>query len=166
MTLAEETTGPILRVREATAADQDRIIPLINSAFAIETFLDGERTNPERMTEAMARGVFLVAEDAGGRMAACVYVETRGERGYVGQLAVDPARQGQGIGRRMMRAAEEYLRRHGCVAVDIIVLSLRPDLLPFYQGIGFVETSRGPFTPVRKVKEGFECQAIRMAKAL
>jgi ribosomal protein S18 acetylase RimI-like enzyme len=166
MTLAEETAGPILRIREASAADQERLIPLINSAFAIETFLEGERTNPERMAEAMTTGIFLLAEDADGRIAACVYVETRGERGYVGQLAVDPARQGQGIGRRMMRASEEHLRRLGCVAVDIIVLGLRPDLPPFYERLGFVETSRGPFTPVRKVKEGFECQAITMSKNL
>jgi ribosomal protein S18 acetylase RimI-like enzyme len=117
------------------------------------------------MAETMAKGMVLVAEDAEG-LAACVYTETRGERGYVGQLAVDPARQGLGIGRRMMQAAEDHLRRHGCVAVDIVVLSLRPDLPPLYERLGFVETGREPFTPVRKVKEGFQCHAILMSKNL
>ena len=121
---SQDRVPPQLKIRAATAADQDRLIPLINSAFAIETFLEGDRTNPERMAETMAKGTFLVAEDAAGRTAACVYAEVLGERGYAGLLAVDPAQQGQGIGRLMMQAAEDHLRRHGCVAVEIIVLSL------------------------------------------
>lgn len=163
---SQDRVPPQLKIRAATAADEERLISLINSAFAIETFLEGDRTNPERMAEAMAKGVFLVAEDAAERMAACVYTEIKGERGYVGLLAVDPARQEQGIGRRMMQAAEDRLRCHGCVAVEIIVLSLRTDLPPLYQRLGFVETSREPFTPQRKVKEGFECHAIKMSKRL
>ena len=163
---SQDRVPPQLTIRAAAAEDQDRLIPLINSAFGIETFLEGDRTNPERMAEAMSKGTFLVAEDNDGRMAACVYTEIRGERGYVGLLAVDPARQGQGIGRLMMQAAEDRLRRHGCVGADIIVLSLRPDLLPLYERLGYVVTSREPFTPQRKVKEGFECHAIKMSKQL
>lgn len=157
---------PHLKIRAAKASDQDRLIPLINSAFAIETFLEGDRTNPERMAEAMARGTFLLAEDAEERVAACVYTELNGERGYVGVLAVDPARQGQGIGRLMMEAAEDHVCRSGCTVVDIIVLSLRTDLPPLYERLGYAETSQEPFTPQRKVKEGFECHAIRMSKHL
>ncbi len=166
VTLPDETAGPRLHIREAAPADQKSLIALINSAFAIETFLEGDRTNPERMAEAMAKGTFLIAEDDQRRLAASVYVEARGERGYVGLLAVDPALQGQGLGRRMMEAAEDFLRRRGALAVDIVVLSLRADLLPIYQRLGFVETRREPFTPQRKVKEGVECQGIWMAKAL
>jgi ribosomal protein S18 acetylase RimI-like enzyme len=157
---------PHLEIRAATATDQDRLTQLINSAFAIETFLEGDRTNPERMAEAMAAGTFLVAEDADGQVAACVYTEVRGERGYVGLLAVDPARQGQGMGRLMMQAAEDRLRGHGCAVVDIIVLSLRTDLPPLYERLGFTVTSREAFSPQRKVKEGFDCHAIKMSKRL
>ena len=163
---SQDGVPPQLRIRAATAADQERLIPLINSAFAIETFLEGDRTNPERMAEAMGKGTFMVAEDAKVRLAACVYAEVKGERGYVGLLAVDPARQGQGIGRLMMTAAEDHLRRHGCMAVEIIVLSLRTDLPPFYERLGYAVTSREPFTPQRKVREGFECHAIKMSKRL
>jgi hypothetical protein len=34
-----------LNFRSATAADRPRLIPLISSAFAIATFLEGTRTN-------------------------------------------------------------------------------------------------------------------------
>jgi len=113
------------RIREATAADQPRLIPLINAAFSVEIFLQGPRTDEQRLTAAMEKGTILVAEDAEGRLLASVYTELRGEHGYAGMLAVDPDRQGLGLGQRMMQAAEEHFRRHGCDAVEITVLSAR-----------------------------------------
>ena len=43
-----------LRIRPATAADRLHLIPLINSAFAIETFFEGTRTDEERLAAVMA----------------------------------------------------------------------------------------------------------------
>ncbi len=63
-------------------------------------------------------GAFLVAED-GGEMAACVYVELRGERGYFGLLSVEPTRQRSGFGRRLIAAAEEFCRDAGCRFMDL-----------------------------------------------
>jgi GNAT superfamily N-acetyltransferase len=143
------------------------MIPIINAAFAIETFLDGERTDETRMAEIMKKGEFLVAEDDGGRLIAAVYVELRGERSYFGMLAVDPSRQGTGLGRVMVHAAEDYCRKRGCKRMDIIVLSPRTDLPPFYQKLGYVETGEEEeFRPVRSLKEGVECRGIIMSKAL
>ncbi len=112
-----------LHIRSATPADADRLIPLINAAFAVETFLQGPRTDPERLSAAMRKGTILLAEDREGRLAASIYVELRGDRGYAGMLAVDPARQRSGIGAQMMAAAEDHLRRQGFTALDITVLS-------------------------------------------
>src|ERR1700731_3491312 len=102
-TMADHT----LRVRPAVAADADRLIPLINAAFSVETFLKGPRTDPARLAAALHKGTILLAEDENGRLAASVYVELRGDHGYAGMLAVDPARQRSGIGAFMMRAAED-----------------------------------------------------------
>src|SRR5215471_6684733 len=121
-------------IRTAGAADMAAMIPVVNAAFAIETFLDGSRTDEDRMAEMMRKGEFLVAEAAGEnglrRMVAVVYTELRGGRGYFGMLAVDPAQQGTGLGRLMVDAAEDHCRRHGCKHMDIMVLSLRPELPP------------------------------------
>ena len=155
-----------LRIRVATAADADQLIPLINAAFAVETFLKGPRTDPERLSAVMQKGAILLAEDAGGGIAASVYVELRGNRGYAGMLAVDPARQRTGLGARMMREAEAYLRRHGCNLVDITVLSLRPELPPLYRKLGFVETGTEPFVYPHPIADGQECHCIVMSKAL
>jgi len=128
-----------LSIRCAVEADSQRLIPHVNRAFALaEPFMGGPRTDPRRLAVSMEKGAILIAEDVAGQMVASIYVEARGERGYAGMLAVAPGRQRSGVGRRMMQAAEDRLRAHGCVAVDITVLSLRTDLLPLYRAFGFV----------------------------
>jgi ribosomal protein S18 acetylase RimI-like enzyme len=155
-----------LRVRTATAADQPRLIALVNSAFAVETFLEGTRTDTERMAAMMKKGAILVAEGGSGELAASVYLEARGRRGYMGMLAVDPASQGKGLASLMVKAAEDELRGLGCEAVDISVLSLRPELLPIYRRFGFVETGTEEFRYGRTFREEVECHCIVMSKPL
>jgi len=155
-----------LVVRPATDADKARLKQLVNSAFSIETFLDGTRTNEESLAAMMQKGAILTAEDGDGRLIGCVYTEIRGTRGYVGMLTVDPAHQGRGLGTRIMKAAEEHLRSHGCVAVDIIVLSLRTELPPIYRHYGFVETGKKPYDLGRTITTGEDCHFIVMSKDL
>ena len=155
-----------LRIRLATSADRAAMIPMVNAAFAVEAFLDGTRTDEERMSELMRKGDFLLAERDSGRVAACVYTEVRGERGYFGMLAVDPAEQGSGLGRCMVQAAEDRCRERGCKFMDITVLNLRPELPPFYRKLGYAETATEEFHPSRPLKEGVECHCIVMSKPL
>src|SRR5215831_16625229 len=160
------TPAPVLPIRLATAADRHRLIPLINSAFAIETFLEGTRTDEERLSAMMQKGEILVAEDPSGRILGSIYAEFRGNRGYLGMLAVDPEQQRAGIGQQMLSAAENHFRARGCVAIDITVLSLRPELLPIYRHLGFIETRTEEFKMSRALKDGQECHCIIMSKPL
>jgi ribosomal protein S18 acetylase RimI-like enzyme len=156
-----------VRTRIATSSDVPAIIPLVNAAFAVETFLDGTRTDRERMTTMMQRGVFLVAEEEAGQLVAAVYVERRSKgRGYFGMLAVDPLRQGSGFGRVMIEAAEDRCRQLECQFMDITVLSLRPELPAFYRKFGYIETGTEEFTPSRSPKDGVKCHCIVMSKCL
>ena len=109
----EETSVPIspIHFREATIDDRALLIALINSAFSVETFLEGPRTNQARLTAMMEKGNILLAEDSHGKPLASVYMERRGTRGYLGMLAVDPARQREGLGRRAVGAAEDRFRQ-------------------------------------------------------
>jgi ribosomal protein S18 acetylase RimI-like enzyme len=157
---------PELRIRTATAADSERLIPLINTAFSLEIFLEKPRTDPERFAAAMETGTILVGEDVTGTIFASVYTEVRGPRGYIGMLAVNPARQRSGLGRRMMQAAEDRLRSLGCKAVDINVLSLRPELPPLYRKLGFVETGTEPFNYPYAIAGNQPCHCIIMSKSL
>ena len=106
---------------------------------------------------------FLLAEDSAG-LAGCVYVELRANRGYLGLLGVDPSRQGTGLGRKLMDAAENYFREAGCIAIDLRVISARTPLPAFYRHLGYSETGTAPFAPDVPVK--VPCHYILMSKIL
>jgi ribosomal protein S18 acetylase RimI-like enzyme len=154
------------RIRAAVPGDGPRLIPLINSAFSVETFLQGPRTDEARLAAAMDKGTILVGENSAGRLLASIYTELRGTHGYAGMLAVDPEHQKSGVGRRMMEAAEAHFRAHGCDRVEITVLSLRPELMPIYRQFGFVETGTEEFHYPHPLAPGLECHCIVMEKPL
>jgi ribosomal protein S18 acetylase RimI-like enzyme len=154
------------RIRTAVPEDGPRLIPLINSAFSVETFLEGPRTDEHRLREAMEKGTILVGEGTEGRLLASIYTELRGTHGYAGMLAVDPGHQKSGLGRRMMEAAEGHFRAHGCDTLEITVLSLRPELLPIYRQFGFVETGTEEFHYPHPLAPGLECHCIVMEKPI
>lgn len=162
----DSSEGTKLTLRRATDSDCAAMAQLINSAFAIEKFIEGDRTNEYELKERMQKGEFLLGYDGSGKLAASVYVEVRGTRGYFGMLAVEPQRQGSRLGRRMVEAAEQYCRERGCEAMDLTVLSLRPELPPLYRKLGYAETGIEEFRPSRPLKPALECHCIVMSKRL
>lgn len=158
---------PSVKVRLATTADLPAIIPVVNAAFSVVPFLTGTRTDDARMAELMSKGEFLVAvPENSSDIIAAVYAEKRGGRGYVGMLAVESTWQGVGLGHKMMTAAEEHCRNWGCKHADISVLSLRPELLPYYRKLGYCETGTEEFRHSGRLKPGFQCHCIVMSKVL
>jgi len=155
-----------ITIRVATQHDAPAMIPLINEAFLVEDFLEGTRTDAERMAKSMETGQLLVAEDSAGKIVATIYIELHGQRGYFGMLAVDPSQQGKGLGRLMIDAAEDYCRKRGCNYMDIKVLSLRKGLPKYYRQFGYIETGTDGFRPSRLFKPGVECHCIVMSKKL
>jgi len=151
-------------LRTAKVTDIPCLVKMINAAFAVETFLDGTRTNPEHLSAAMKVGSFLLMEDATGRLLGSVYAEVRGPRGYMGMLSVAPNHQGSGLGRALVEAAEGHLRLQGCEVVDITVLNLRPELPPLYRRFGYVQSGIESFARPDTLKPGVECHCIVMTK--
>jgi ribosomal protein S18 acetylase RimI-like enzyme len=139
-------------IRSAVGRDIPALVRLINAAFLVEQFVfDGDRINADETQAFMDTGKFLLAEDAAG-FAGCVYLEIRQDRGYLGLLAVDPARQRTGLGSMLVAAAEDYFRAGGCRAVDLRVISQRTPLPPFYRHLGYVEIGTAPFSPSLQTK--------------
>ena len=135
-----------VRIRPASDADVPALARLINAAFVVEQVVfDGNRVDDLGVHAYMSGGTFLVAEDSGG-MAGCVYVETRDNRSYLGLLSVQPVRQGAGLGRQLVAAAEVLARESGSRAMDLRVISARGEqLLPFYQRLGYEVVRTEPF---------------------
>ena len=150
-----------MTVRVAKAHEAEEILRVTNAAYEVEKFfIDTDRLDGERLGELLAKGVFLVADG----MAGCVFVELRGERGHLGPLSVDPARQGLGIGKLMVKAAEDYARAHGCRHMDLRIVNLRQELPAFYRKLGYVETGTEPFPESEPTK--LPCHLICMSKEL
>ena len=153
-----------IHTRIAGLSDVDALVHLINAAFVVERHIfDGDRTSPEGVRAFLGKGKFLVAEDSAG-LAGCVYVEIRGDHGYIGLLSVDPPRQGSGLGRRLMEAAEKFFCAADCIAVDLQVVSARAPLPLFYRHLGYVETHRADIPAEARPK--IRCQFIYMSKWL
>jgi len=135
-----------ITLRTAGPADVPRIVALLNAAFAMERdFVDRDRSSAAEITQYLVSGSFLVVDGDGGTLASCMYLEQRGERMYLGMLAVDPAEQGRGLGRQMMAAAERHAASLGCGAIDIRIVDRRTELPPFYRSLGFVDNGTEPF---------------------
>jgi GNAT superfamily N-acetyltransferase len=153
-----------LSIRMAATEDIEPLARLINAAFVVEQpFIEGERIDPAGVRSYMEKGKFLVMEDSTG-LAGCVYVELRGERGYLGLLGVEQSLQGKGLGRKLMDAAENYFRAAGCCAIDLRIISPRTPLPAFYGHLGYEQTGTAPFAPDVPVK--VPCHYILMSKSL
>ena len=133
-------------IRQASDDDVEQLTCLINAAFVVEQVVfDGDRVDDLGVRAYMSGGVFLLAEDSHG-LAGCVYIETREARSYLGLLSVQPARQGSGIGRQLVTAAENFAVQSGSRIMDLRVISARADqLLPFYQRLGYNFVRTEPF---------------------
>jgi ribosomal protein S18 acetylase RimI-like enzyme len=88
-------------------------------------------------------GVF-VAEDESGDVIG--YVTTRlnwvSKIGWIPNLAVDPAHQGQGIGRALLTHAIEFFRDSGMQIAKIETLEQNPVGRNLYPQLGFSEVAR------------------------
>ena len=137
-------SSPEVHLRLAEAADTEALVRLINEAFAVEKIvIEGERINSEKVRALFETGNFLLLYEA-AQLVGCVYVEVKGKHGYLGLLAVRPDRQKSGFGRRLTTAAEDYFRKAGCEAVDLRIVSVRAELPPFYERLGYATTAIAP----------------------
>ena len=126
--------------------------------------IEGDRIDREGVLLNMRSGSFLVHEE-NGSIVGCVYVQKKENRCYLGLLSVTPLRQGMGIGKKLVAAAEEFANKEGCVAMDLRIISARSEVMQkFYEQLGysFTGTSRLPDFVVLKAP----CHFIHMSKSL
>jgi len=154
-----------MNIRMATEADFYPLLELINAAFEVERFFKNEdRLDAAKLRAYFDKGDFLVLEEE-DRLIACVYVERKDDRAYLGLLSVDPTQQKSGLGRRLMSAAEEFAREMGARFADLTVVNLRTELPPIYQKMGYQVTGTAPF-PVEQMPVKQPCHFICMTKEL
>ena len=72
------------------------------------------------------------------QIVASVMAGYEGHRGWLNYLAVAPAYQRQGFGRRMVEAATAKLETMGCPKINLQIRASNVEVIEFYKRIGFV----------------------------
>ncbi|GAB3743670.1 GNAT family N-acetyltransferase [Hymenobacter agri] len=133
----------------ATPADAARLAHHVNAAYRGETarqgwtteadLLDGQRIDEAGMLEMLAQPgtAMLLAQNEAGELLGSFYAQLKGDVVYLGMLAVDPTLQAQGVGRFLLEAAEAYGRQHGCTISRMTVISVRTELIAYYERRGY-----------------------------
>ncbi|MEU9329095.1 GNAT family N-acetyltransferase [Streptomyces canus] len=151
----ETTAG--LTFRDATDADVDALVALVESAYRGDDsragwtteadILEGQRTDPEGVLAVIkSPDSRLLTVERDGQVVACCQLEHRGAYAYFGMFAVSPALQGGGLGKVIIAEAERIARETwGVTEMHMTVISVRNDLVAWYERRGYRRT--GQMTP-------------------
>ena len=141
-----------LHVRVAGPGDVAAVVALVESAYRGDVsragwtteadLLDGRRTDVEAVAAIVAGpSVLLLAEDTDGALVGCCQLEPKEAACYFGLFAVDPHRQGGGIGDQLLTAAEAAAReRFGAPVMEMTVIAQRTELIAWYERRGYAPT--------------------------
>ena len=143
----------------AVKEDVPQIVDLLNSAYRGERSQQGWTTEAHliagdvRTDEAdvlrvleQSGSVIMKYTDAENNIVGTVNLQQH-ERGvYLGMFAVSPVLQGGGIGKKLLKAADEHAKKVGCATIYMSVISARTELIDWYKRHGYAETGeRKPF---------------------
>jgi GNAT superfamily N-acetyltransferase len=147
----------------AMPEDAAAIAHLVNVAYEVERFfVAGDRTSVEEITRLIATDRFLVMRESES-IVGCVHLEVHPPLARFGMLAVDPAEQRRGIGRRLIETAEIVARHEGCDVIKIAVVDLRTDLLATYNRLGYRTAGTAPYEHRPVIRP---CHFVLMEKSL
>jgi ribosomal protein S18 acetylase RimI-like enzyme len=71
-------------------------------------------------------------------------IEPREELLWVENVAIDPAHQRRGLGRRLLQFAEDEARRRGLRSIGLLTNERYVDNIAMYERYGYRETHREP----------------------
>lgn len=144
-----------LSVAIAADADLADVAALVNSAYRGESsrvgwtteadFIDGQRTDPATLKRDLVAlpgaAILTLRDDADGALQACVWLEPASSGvWYLGMLSVRPDQQDRQLGRRMIGAAEAHAAQRGAARMRMTVISIRPELIAWYERRGYRRT--------------------------
>jgi ribosomal protein S18 acetylase RimI-like enzyme len=123
------------QIRRFEERDRAALIALWHRVFPD----DPPRNAPEGLIDRKltVQPELLLVAIAGERLAGAVMAGFDGVRGWIHHLAVSPDERRRGLGTRLVRAAEEGLRRLGCPKVNLQVRATNAAVVAFYRRLGY-----------------------------
>ena len=146
----------MLHFHKAELSDAQAIAALINSAYRGETsragwtteadILDGVRTTTQEIASLIKReDAFILVGVLRDQIVATICCERQDAYGrniaHLGMIAVKPTLQNKGYGTTMIQAAEAMTAREWrVVGFHMAVITLREELIAFYERLGFARS--------------------------
>jgi ribosomal protein S18 acetylase RimI-like enzyme len=144
-----------LTYRDATVADAEALVALIESAYRGDSsragwtteadILGGRRTDPEAVTGVITTpNSRLLYIERDGALIGCCQLQRRGpDAAYFGMFAVSPGAQGGGLGRQIISEAERTVRETwDAREMQMTVITVREDLIAWYERRGYRRTGK------------------------
>jgi ribosomal protein S18 acetylase RimI-like enzyme len=138
-----------MSIRTAVITDADELYHLVNSAYRGESSKAGWTTEADllgglRINRTSLEKIFsdpketILVHEVNGRINGCVQLTDCGDGDYyLGMLTVDPKQQGQGVGAKLLAESEEYVRQKGAKRIHMTVISVRHELIAYYERKGY-----------------------------
>ncbi len=155
-------TEQTISISRATTADIPQLETLVNEAYrgpvsrkgwtTEADLLTGIRTDEKGLREMIKKSgaMILKASSGEGMMVGCVYLEKQDTDLYLGLITVSPRIQARGIGKKILAAAEEEAIAQNCLRVTMGVISIRHELISWYERRGYSRTGVVKPLPVDK----------------
>jgi len=121
-------------VRRYRQSDRDALVSLWSRCGLLRPWNDPRRDIERKLAHDPGGLLVLEAHDY---LAGSVMAGYDGHRGWVNYLAVDPAWQGRGFGRLLMKEAEQRLLVLGCPKVNLQVRTSNEHVVAFYRHLGY-----------------------------
>ncbi len=148
-----------INISIATIHDIPSLVQLINSAYRGEESKKGWTTeafliNGETRIDENSLLEIIIQDDADiviyknndAVIEGSVYLHKKESKLYLGMFAVNPNVQSSGIGKKLLQAAEHYAREKKCTTIFMTVISVRAELIAWYERYGYINTEvKSPF---------------------
>lgn len=145
------------KIINAIVPDVTKLTELVNSAYRGDTsrqgwtteadLLDGTRVDEMIIYRLLTtKNTTILKYIDGLDILGCVELRVEPEGLYLGMLSVRPNLQGEGIGKKLLQAAEIHAREFACPKIFMTVISVRQELIDWYVRHGYQLTGeRKPF---------------------
>lgn len=123
-----------LAIRDFAEADRAALISLWQRCGLTRPWND-PNTDIDLAVAASDASILVGTRD--GVLVASLMLGFDGHRGWVYYFGVDPEHQKRGLGRRMMEAAEGWMRARGVPKIQLLVRDDNRAALGFYAALGY-----------------------------
>ncbi|MBC3916695.1 GNAT family N-acetyltransferase [Undibacterium sp. CY18W] len=165
MTENTSSNTSAISFRPAVDADAETIADLVNSAYRGDSSRQGWTTEADllqgsRILAPEVRKLIATPDSVillclqGDDIIGCVNLEKTEGAAYLGMFVVRPVLQGKGIGKHFMQTAERHAQvSWGIDKIWMTVISVRKELIAYYERRGYVRTGRFKPFPSNNGKE-------------